>query len=188
MSRKKSRADLSDGDKNLWKKVTETITELNSNRAPTPLVRRSAYRIETPKQTFSALPISDMTEQSFSLKDADHNWQYKIRRGRAKPEGTIDLHGMTEERAYAALNNYIDQAQRRGKRLILVITGKGGRKSDYGDMSHSDYDRARGKLKTNVPRWLSQGELASRIVSYYAASGEHGGDGALYVVIKKVRS
>lgn len=187
MSRKKSKGALTDDEKNLWKKVTETVTELDSNRAATPLVRRRAYHIEAPVVSYGITPARDLTEQSFSLRDADHNWHQKLRRGKVKPEGRIDLHGMTEDKAYAALHRYIEDALRRGKRFILVVTGKGGKKSDYGDMSHSEYERARGILKTNVPRWLSQGHLASIVVSFYTASAQHGGDGALYVVLKRNR-
>lgn len=187
MSRRKTRGVLSDDEKKLWKKVTENITELDSNRSATPLVRRSAYRVVAPDMTVGTTPARDLTEQSFNLRDADHNWYKRLRRGKVKPEGRIDLHGMSEDRAYAVLNRYIEEAQGQGKRFILVITGKGGIKSGYSDMSHSDYARGRGILKSNVPRWLSQGDLASRIVSYYAANAEHGGDGALYVVLKKNR-
>lgn len=188
MGRKKSRGDLNDNEKKLWKKVTENITELDSNRAATPLVRRSAYRVTAPEKSYGAIPAGDLTGQSFSLRDADHGWHQKLRRGKVKPEGTIDLHGMTEDRAYAALNRYIVEAQNRGKRFILVITGKGGMKSEISEMSYSDYDRGRGILKTNVPRWLSQGELENRIISYSDANARHGGDGALYVILKRNRS
>ncbi len=188
MSRKKARGAISDADKKLWQKVTESITELDSNQAATPLVRRSAYRVAAPDTNIGRTPARDLVEPSSSLRDADHNWLQKMRSGRVKPEGKIDLHGMTEDKAYAALNRYIEQAQGRGKRIILVITGKGSKKTDLGEMSHSDYVRGRGILKANVPRWLSQGELAMRVISYSYANARHGGDGALYVVLKRNRS
>ena len=190
MSRKKSRGALSDDEKKLWNRVTETIVRMDSNLSAKPLIRRGAYRVTASSGTtddYRTAPAAGLTEQSFVLQDADHNWQQKLRRGKVRPDGRIDLHGMTEDRAFASLNRYVEEAQKRGKRFILVITGKGGKKSGYGDMSHSDYERARGILKTNVPRWLSQGDLGRRIVSYYAANAEHGGDGALYVILKRNR-
>lgn len=200
MTRKKPLWTLTDAEEKLWKKVTLGITKLDRNRAATPLVRKTAYRRATPDpswfeseitQKFIQAPVAGLTEQSFTLRDADYNWQQKLRRGKLKPEGRIDLHGMTQDKAYGALVRYIEGAQKRGKRFILVITGKGGVKSGYGDLSNSDHphdnNRARGVLKTNVPRWLSQGSLASRIVSYYSANAEHGGDGALYVVLKRIK-
>lgn len=191
MSEKKPRGSLSDADKKIWGKVTENIAPLNSNRVRSPLVRKSAYAVHFPHsahtQQFIKAPADRLTGQPFDLKDADFNWHQKLRSGKAKPEGKVDLHGMSQDRAYAALHHYIEEAQRRGKRLILVVTGKGGLKSDYGAVSHSDYIKGRGILKVNVPRWLSERDLARRIVSFYSARGEHGGDGALYVVLKKIR-
>ncbi|PCI52019.1 MAG: DNA mismatch repair protein MutS [Alphaproteobacteria bacterium] len=188
MRDKKSGGILSDHEEKLWQKVTESVRELDSNRAATPLVRRSLYRGLVPdKGDISTLPVGGLMASSLSLRDADHNWHQKLRRGRVKPEGRIDLHGMTEDRAYVALNRYITEAQRQGKRFILVITGKGGVKSGYGQISHSDYGKGRGILQTNVPKWLSHGDLAPRIISYYTANAQHGGAGALYVVLKRNR-
>lgn len=196
MSWKKSWGSLSDAEEKLWREVTENITRLDSDQMATPLPPRAAYRIAAADSLkfapplagqFSRAPAIALTEQSFMLRDADHKWQQKLRRGKLRPEGKIDLHGMTQDRAYEALCHYIEQAQSRGKRFILVVTGKGGRKSAYEEMSYADYDRNRGILKSNVPRWLSQGQLASRIISYYDANQEHGGDGALYVVLKRIR-
>ncbi|MBL4801928.1 MAG: Smr/MutS family protein [Emcibacter sp.] len=197
MTRKKARGTLSDGEKALWQKVTENITALDNNQVARPLIRRGAYRGGgAPREStydFGKAFGGSFTEQYFAREAVDHNWHQKLRRGKVKPDGRIDLHGMTEERAHAALNRYIEDAQRHGKRFILVITGKGGkmdnpgRKLAYGDMSHRGYERGRGVLKTNVPRWLSQENLAMRIVSYTSANAEHGGDGALYVILKRNR-
>lgn len=195
MTKKPSRYDLSDQDKKLWSKVTENLTKLDSNQVAAPLVRKSAYVGSHADQTsFRPLdardiaPAASLREPSFSLRDADHNWQQKLRKGKFKPDGKIDLHGMTQDHAFAVLNRTIEQAQKRGKRFILVITGKGGEKSGYREKSSSEYMSGRGILKTNVPRWLSQGALASRIISFYSANPEHGGDGAIYVVLKRLRN
>lgn len=190
MTGRKTRGTLSDTERKLWQKVTENITTLDSNRVATPLVRKSAYGIRAADRfgiDYGKVPARGLVEQSFMHEGADHNWHQRLRRGKVKPDGRIDLHGMSEDRAFAALNRYIEQAYGRGKRFILVITGKGGTKSEVGHMSHTEYERGRGILKTNVPRWLSQGHLATRIVSYYSANAEHGGDGALYVILKRNR-
>lgn len=202
MSKKKKVLNAEDAD--LWRRVTENITQLDSNTARRPQLRRTAFPLFNTKNqdpgfnygnrpSFHQLPSGGGAEtpffhrpESFTLKDADHNWQQRLRRGKVKPEGKVDLHGMSQDRAHDVLSRYISEAQRRGKRFILIITGKGGR-GDLAQKSHSDYERGRGVLKTNVPRWLSQGELSRRIVSYYTANREHGGDGALYVVLKRYK-
>ncbi len=175
MNRRKPGKALSRAEQELWEKVTRNISRLESNRAATPLVRKSAYdvRISDPGYHYDPAhaPIVRVTEGSFTLKDADHNWHQKLRRGRVRPEGRIDLHGMTGDEAYRALCNYIETAIRRGKRLILVITGKGSHKNG-------------GLLRNNVPGWLSRDPLAGHIISFHSARGEDGGAGALYVVLK----
>jgi len=189
-----SPGSLNEDDRKLWQKVTRDVIALKNDQAARPLVRRTAYRLADPGPLDASrapaglgAPSFGLTEQSFVLKDVDHNWRQKLRRGKVRPEGRIDLHGMTQDRAHAALSRYIAAAQQRGKRFILVVTGKGGAKADMVELSHSAYQRGQGVLRTNVPRWLSEPPLASRIVSYYAANAEHGGDGALYVILKRVR-
>jgi len=206
MNGKKSRNALSEDEKKLWQKVTENITRLHSNRAMAPFVRKPAY-INRPSDNPSFniqkplnAPAAQLGESSFLLKDIDHNWQKRLRRGKVKPEGKIDLHGLSQDRAFDALTRYIEGAHRRGKRAILVVTGKGRQKSGHqksghqklghqkpgkGQISHADYAKGTGILRTNVPRWLSQASLAQYIVSFYSANAEHGGDGALYVILKR---
>ncbi|WP_417320818.1 Smr/MutS family protein [Emcibacter sp.] len=115
----------------------------------------------------------------------DHNWQQKLRRGRAPVEGKIDLHGMTQDRAYRALSSYISRARSGGKRVILVVTGKGGPKRDLSSLSQREYENRRGVLRDQVPNWLSSGELRHSVVSFFSANREHGGEGALYVILRK---
>jgi DNA-nicking Smr family endonuclease len=113
----------------------------------------------------------------------------KIATGRIEIEGRIDLHGLRESEAHLRLSGFLRQAQAQGKRTVLVITGKG---QDRGDEPYAPFDfgqdRARrGVLKRNVPRWLSEPDMAGLVVSYTTAHTRHGGDGALYVHLRKVR-
>lgn len=195
MSRKsKNSSGLTAEESKLWQKVTRGIQKLESNHAATPFVRKSVHddvanrRIAADLQKKFTVPVDSLTPQNFSLHEADHHWQQRLRRGKARLDGKIDLHGMTRERAYAALCRKIEQSHAQGHRMILVVTGKGGPKSDYDGLSGHDFEQDRGVLKTNVPRWLSEGPLASKIVAFYSASQGHGGEGALYVVLKKNRS
>ena len=76
----------------------------------------------------------------------------------------------------------------RGLRTVLVITGKGGQGGDRGGPSRIDHDglpRERGVLKRNVPRWLASHELGSLVVGYTTAHIRHGGEGALYVRLRR---
>jgi DNA-nicking Smr family endonuclease len=109
----------------------------------------------------------------------------RLRRGERAPDGRIDLHGMTAERAHRALDRRIGEALARDQRLVLVITGKGGRKPNTDDAPFMREDT--GVLRQQAPRWLRGGPHAAHIVGIYQAHPRHGGAGAFYVYLKKRR-
>lgn len=108
-----------------------------------------------------------------------------LRRGLLDPEARLDLHGLTTERAHRALDRFVAGALARGLRLVLVITGKGGRRPGGPDAPFMRPEG--GLLRHQVPRWLRAGPHAARIVGVFAAHRRHGGAGALYVYLKKRR-
>ena len=93
---------------------------------------------------------------------------------------------MTQEKAYRALGPFLARSQAMGKRVVLVVTGKGGapRKDDLED---SWREGRTGVLRSVVPQWLAEGDNAARVVAWHPASPRHGGEGALYVVLRRVR-
>ena len=104
----------------------------------------------------------------------------RMKRGKISPEARIDLHGMTLDRAHPALNRFILLAQASGKRLVLVITGKGRTASDHGPIPSP-----RGILKHQVPSWLSMPPLSQAVLQVSPAHLSHGGSGAYYVYLRK---
>lgn len=106
----------------------------------------------------------------------------KLKRGKLKPEARIDLHGMTMDQAHPALTRFVLNAQNEGKRLILVITGKGKPTEDYGPIPYRT-----GVLRHNVPHWLRSGALASAVLQISESHIKHGGRGAFYVYLRKRR-
>ncbi len=109
----------------------------------------------------------------------------RLRRGERAPEARIDLHGLTAERAHRVLDRRIGAALAGDQRLILVITGKGGRKRDADDAPFMRDDE--GVLRQQAPRWLRSGPHAAHIVGIYQSHPRHGGAGAFYVYLKKRR-
>ena len=97
----------------------------------------------------------------------------KVKRGNVPVEGKLDLHGMTQTEAHGALERFIAFSQEKGRRLVLVVTGRG-----Y---------RGEGVLRQAVPKWLNSSPNRSRILSFSYASPSDGGDGALYVLLKRKR-
>jgi DNA-nicking Smr family endonuclease len=98
----------------------------------------------------------------------------RMKKGEMAIEGRLDLHGMTQDAAHAQLAAFVSRAWEAGKRCVLVITGKGGRTGP-------------GVLRREVPRWLNQAPLRERIIGISQARQKDGGDGALYVLIRRRR-
>lgn len=110
----------------------------------------------------------------------------KIRSGQVDIEAKIDLHGMRQDEAHVALVRFLHRCQSKGQRWVLVITGKGKLADrDHDEPFDMTRQRERGVLKRNVPRWLDEPDLRPLVVSYTTAAIQHGGEGALYVHLRK---
>lgn len=120
------------------------------------------------------------------IADVDRKKLKRLKSGRTEIEGRIDLHGMRQDEAHSALRAFLHRAQGKGWRWVLVITGKG---KVLARDDHEPFDmhapRDRGVLKRNVPRWLEEPDLRPLVISFTTAAIEHGGEGALYVHLRK---
>ena len=103
----------------------------------------------------------------------------QLSRGRKEIEARLDLHGMTQTRAHRTLLAFLQRANSEGLAFVLVITGKG---RSVGPQSE------RGVLRRQVPEWLSLPEFRALVVGFEEAHVGHGGEGALYVRVRRVRS
>lgn len=122
------------------------------------------------------------------LADFDRRKAKRIASGRHEIDARIDLHGMRQAEAHAALRRFLLGSHARGLANVLVITGKGARVTDAGDDIYDFFgERERGALKRNVPLWLSEPDLRTVVVSYRTAAIRHGGEGALYVHLRRKR-
>lgn len=109
----------------------------------------------------------------------------RIARGAEEIEARLDLHGMTQDDAHAALVGFVRRCQAAGFRMVLVITGKGGPLRRHHEDGDDYHERPRGVLRQNVPRWLAGHEIGALVVSYTTAHIRHGGEGALYVQLRR---
>jgi DNA-nicking Smr family endonuclease len=98
------------------------------------------------------------------------------------PDARLDLHGLSEAAAHRALRAFLADAQAGGRRLALVVTGKG---NPGGDDTAPWMQRRAGVLKEMVPRWLAEPAFARMVASVRPAHLRHGGGGALYVALRK---
>ena len=106
----------------------------------------------------------------------------KLKRGKLRPEGKIDLHGMTLDRAHPILTGFVMNAHAQGKRLILVVTGKGKMRDEGGPIPVRH-----GVLRHQVPQWLQMQPMKSVVLQIAQAHVSHGGGGAYYVYLRRHR-
>ena len=111
----------------------------------------------------------------------DHKTHRKMSRGKIAPEARIDLHGMTLAVAKSALTGFILSCSASGRRLVLVITGKG--KAD--ESVHQP--RRHGILRHSLPHWLGAPPLIGHILQVTPAHQRHGGAGAFYIYLRRRR-
>ncbi len=110
----------------------------------------------------------------------------KLRRGHLEIEARIDLHGLRQAEAHAALSRFLISAAAQGKRWVLVITGKGAPARTPEDERRRPFDEpVRGILKRSVPMWLAEPDLRPLVVSFREAAIAHGGSGAIYVHLRR---
>jgi DNA-nicking Smr family endonuclease len=106
--------------------------------------------------------------------DLDRRTWLRLKRGQVVVGQTLDLHGQTQDEAHRRLGLFLADAQARGSRCVLVVTGKG---LETG-----------GTLRHMVPRWLNEEPNRARVVAYCPAQARHGGSGALYVLLRRLRT
>ena len=178
-------------DFHLWHEVTETVSPLKQARrrplaklADEPLPIPSA----PPPKPRKVTPIRVMPSyQSLGLPGRapgtgiEPNLKRKLQRGHVEIDGTIDLHGMRQVEAHAALKRFIHARVGRGDRTILVITGKGLKKLDRDAATIIEA----GVLRSMLPLWLSEPALAPLVAGWDAAAQRHGGEGAFYVRLRR---
>ena len=144
-------------------------SKAKSASKPNPASRPAARPIPPP----AAPPRPHPELEHGKSAGLDRRSAERLRRGRLPIDGRLDLHGMTQAAAVERLAEFIAGAQSAGKRCILVITGKGL--------------AGGGILREQVPRWLNQPPNRGRVLAFDYAQAQHGGMGALYVLLKRRR-
>ncbi len=192
------RRKLSEEERELWLKVAATARarkpeSFEPEASPLPKKPRPEARAEARHELREfrlgqhatlarghdlAQPIADQLRAA--PVQMDRKTHQKMTRGRIDPEGKIDLHGMTMAEAHPELIRFILNSQDMGRRLVLVITGKG-------KMSHDDgpIPVRQGVLRHQVPHWLALPPLRPCVLQITPAHLKHGGTGAYYVYLRR---
>ena len=188
------RKGLTAEDSELWAFVTREITPLKRRRRK--LAKAAVKAVETlpepvPPPLKSAVKPKSAASRPVKLPAAppippiapiDKHERRQVVRGTRAIDARIDLHGMRQAEAHGALRGFLAIAQMRGYSMVLVITGKGG---GGGDMPYAVDER--GVLRRVVPQWLRMPDLRPLILGFEEAHHGHGGSGALYVRLRRIR-
>jgi len=173
------RRQLSDEEHMLWSGFARSITPLRPTKAK-PEPKPGAAAGANAPQRAGARPASPPAK-SPPLAPFDRRLKQRVARGRDAIDARIDLHGMTQNQAHRALVRFLRRAQTDGARIALVVTGKGA------GSAARDAASERGVLRRQVPLWLALPEFRPVILGFEEAHLSHGGQGALYVRLRRAR-
>ena len=170
------RRDLSEDEAALWSGVARSIKPMRhakvASKTPAPVAEKLVSLPSARASSVTAPPVKRP-----ALVPFDRRLKQRVARGRDAIDARIDLHGMTQSEAHAELSRFLRRAQADGARVALIVTGKGAR----GGLGE------RGVLKRQVPLWLALPEFRPFIVGFEDAHVSHGGEGALYVRLRRAR-
>ena len=181
-----SRRRLDPEERSLWTDVTRSIAPLRKRRraddadpdeppAAPPLKAKPKSK---PVALKPAAPVAPRPVVRPEPAPLGRKAKRRLARNGDAIHGRLDLHGMTQAQAHHRLLSFLHASQAKGAKVVLVITGKGARGGDSGE---------RGVLKRQVPMWLRLPEFRDLVVGFESAGIGHGGEGAMYVRIRRVR-
>ena len=165
----------------LWARVASTIRPLSRDRSdrqlnetsPENVVAPTAVRVIVSKVALQRVRTPNVTDSTL-----DGSWDKRLRSGSATPDRIVDLHGMSLDSAWRAIDRALEEAILRGERLVVLVTG------------HHRPGKPpikRGAIRAAVHDWLSASRHASEIAAVRGAHRRHGGGGSLYIVLRRRR-
>jgi DNA-nicking Smr family endonuclease len=149
------------------KKAEKKAAQKTEKAAAAPKAKPRPLILPAPKPSPAKTALSDLS--AGTAAGVDLATVRKLKRGKMVVHGRLDLHGHTQDEAYSALGHFLAAMQGPTSRMVLIITGKSG------------------VLRRQVPQWLNAPPHRARILSFTQARASDGGDGALYVLVRKLK-
>ncbi|MEP5938002.1 MAG: Smr/MutS family protein [Erythrobacter sp.] len=185
---------LSEEEATAWAKLAHSVTPLEGRKLPpiaavratpgaTPAVNRTVepatkHIHEKPKPSLH--PSAGLARRTPD-PGLDGHWDRRLKSGAIVPDFTLDLHGHTLDSAHARLDSGLDQARAMDARVVLLIAGKSR------PVDPADRGQRRGAIRAKILDWLAAGPHGSSISAIRKAHRRHGGEGALYLILKRRR-
>ena len=174
---------LSPEEQALWERVTATIKPLSRNPETRIVPQPPVEKPISPRKPSPPGPTSNPANspaptrvRSLDRDGLDGHWERRIRSGSIQPDRVLDLHGHTLDQAWDAIDRGLEDAVRRGHRVILLITGHA---------RPGEEPVRRGKIRAAVNDWLAVSSHAANIAAVRGAHRRHGGGGSLYIIMKR---
>lgn len=186
---------LSQAEAALWARLAETVTPLPGKKLP-PAQTEPAPPGKSADPAHHPHPAKPQPHPGLPAKGAhkvpmppphrapvggslDSHWERRFKSGRIDPDLTLDLHDHSLDAAYARIMAGLDQARSMGARVVLVIAGR------ERPVDPADRQTKRGAIRAKLLDWLAASHHADSIAAVRRAHRSHGGEGALYLVLKR---
>ena len=174
---------LTTDEEHLWSLVARSIKPLRQGKKPVAAVRYKGVPPDTARSAKKRIAVDPAIPGPRQLPASTklpipivRRERQQLARGRVAIDALIDLHGMTQAQAHSALRQFLHRSQAHRAKFVLVITGKGAPNAPRG---------GRGVLRHQVPIWLALPEFRGYVLAFDVAHVGHGGEGALYVRLRK---
>ena len=169
-------------DLNIWSKFTKDIvptkhkrvcaepssSNIKISKRPSPEVNHQY--INRPQSSQYGIIETIIPKQNLLNNNMDRSTEHKIRKGEYKIDAVLDMHGMNVESAFYAFSQFIQNSIASHHRMLLVITGKG-----------------KGILKRESKNWVQDKKFSNHILRSFKAHPKHGGEGAMYILLRRIR-
>lgn len=184
---------LSSTEQAAWARLAASVEPLDGKAAPVlpqtthqPAIKAPAKPVVSsqPKsRPAAAKPNRNVTPppRPKFVSELDGHWDRKLKAGQVTPDYTLDLHGHTLDAAYERITSGLDQATAMGARVVLVIAGRSR------PVDPADRGSKRGAIRAKMLDWIAASHHADAVAAVRKAHRRHGGEGALYLVLKRRR-
>ncbi len=194
----KAGRQLTDEEAELWQHISRSVEKAKAksrvpaheelaappSRQPEPPVKRAAA-VSLGKP--APAPPPQRPSRPPPPAEFDRRELRQVTAGKVAIDGKLDLHGLHQDTAHARLRAFLVASRAKGHRMVLVITGQGAGPGRH-DYDEEPFGRTpRGVLRRSVPLWLEEPDLRAIVLSYASAGVRHGGEGALYIRLRKAR-
>ena len=182
---------LSDAEAAAWEKLAATVEPMHRSKPeakpdqpppPPPSSRVAPLPPAKTRPTKAREPsVPPVARRAPAPGNLDSHWDRRLKSGEITPDLSLDLHDHGLDAAYTRLMRGMEQARSVGARVVLVVTGR-PRPVDPADRA-----TRRGAIRAKILDWLAASEHGDNIAAIRQAHRRHGGDGALYIVLRRSR-